>query len=611
MKLYKLLTSALLTLVVATGAFAMDIEEKLTLLKNLYESNLSYNETLPVDSVIEWGEEIEDFLEKENRNRELYAVKHLVTRGYCARRDIGLALDKVRLMFQWAQKNNDLFGVAITYMAAGDTYAHSNLLHEAISSYRKSKDFFTIINETGTCKKMLLIELSHTLLAIGESSEALLYLKKMEDLLSGDDDPLNFVYLYHRAYYNIGAGELTLAKELLEGAKKIAIEQKKGEISKIPLCFVYGKYYQKEKQYNRALDEYNQIDAGIMERLDPIKYAELTHEKGALLEKMGRTEEACMLYLQMNELKDSLNTKSIVRQLNELRADYRISKMEIENQTHKSQLLRSILLFITILLFISIVLIIYFRRSNKKLIATRLQLKKAKEDVEQSVRSKSLFLSNMSHEIRTPLNALTGFSAILTEDLIDVDTRKQCNDIIQQNSKLLLKLIDDVIDLSSMEFGKMQFNFKENDVVTICRNVVDMVDKIKQTQAEVEFECTFEEFTLFTDEARLQQVLINLLINATKFTLSGAIVLELKEYDANNLLFMVTDTGCGIPLENQARIFDRFEKVNEAKQGTGLGLSICQLIINHIGGKIWIDSSYTEGTRFCFTHPINTGKDKL
>nr|WP_255489959.1 HAMP domain-containing sensor histidine kinase [Bacteroides sp. 214] len=213
-------------------------------------------------------------------------------------------------------------------------------------------------------------------------------------------------------------------------------------------------------------------------------------------------------------------------------------------------------------------------------------------------------MSNMSHEIRTPLNALTGFSAILTEDSIDNETRNQCNEIIQQNSELLLKLINDVIDLSSLEFGKMQFNFKDNDAVSICRNVVDTVRKIKQTSVDIRFATQLEELILHTDEARLQQVLINLLVNATKFTQSGSITLELTINDRGKALFTVTDTGCGIPLEKQSKIFGRFEKLNEMAQGTGLGLSICQLIVNHVGGDIWIDPTYTDGSRFCFTHPL-------
>ena len=119
------------------------------------------------------------------------------------------------------------------------------------------------------------------------------------------------------------------------------------------------------------------------------------------------------------------------------------------------------------------------------------------------------------------------------------------------------------------------------------------------------FETSLEELYIETDDSRLQQVLINLLINATKFTPDGSITLKLEKQSEKMALFSVTDTGCGIPKEKQASIFQRFEKLDENAQGSGLGLSICQLIIEHIGGKIWNDADYTGGSRFVFTHPIH------
>ncbi len=152
--------------------------------------------------------------------------------------------------------------------------------------------------------------------------------------------------------------------------------------------------------------------------------------------------------------------------------------------------------------------------------------------------------------------------------------------------------------------SKLVFNFKKCDAVVICRNVIDTVRKVKQTQADVHFVTTLESLPLLTDDSRLQQLLINLLINATKFTTEGSITLEIRKESDDTAVFSVTDTGCGIPPENQGRIFNRFEKLNEGAQGTGLGLSICQLIVEQIGGRIWIDPEYTAGARFVFTHPI-------
>jgi signal transduction histidine kinase len=226
------------------------------------------------------------------------------------------------------------------------------------------------------------------------------------------------------------------------------------------------------------------------------------------------------------------------------------------------------------------------------------------------MRTKSLFLSNMSHEIRTPLNALSGFSTILTDESIDTETRKQCNDIILQNSDLLLKLIDDVVDISSLDTGKMHFHFAVCDAVGICHAIIDTVNKIKQTNATLVFETSLKQLDLYTDGARLQQLLVNLLINATKFTPDGEIRLSLELQSPKTALFSVTDTGCGISPEKRNNIFNRFEKLDENVQGSGLGLSISQLIVERFGGKIWIDPDYKDGARFLFTHPLNRKRRK-
>lgn len=264
----------------------------------------------------------------------------------------------------------------------------------------------------------------------------------------------------------------------------------------------------------------------------------------------------------------------------------------------------SILTGSIILSVLFFLLAIRLRKQREKVVISTQKLLASRTNAENATRAKSIFLSNMSHEIRTPLNALSGFSSLLTEKGLDNEIRRQCNEVIQQNSELLLKLINDVIDLSSLEFGKLQFSIGKYDAVCICQNVIDTVNQVKQTQAEILFTTELKEVIIETDDSRLQQVLINLLINATKFTPEGSITLDLKKDMNHMILFTVTDTGCGIPRNKQGTIFQRFEKLNEGIQGSGLGLSICQLIIEHIGGRIWINPDYTKGSRFCFTHPI-------
>ena len=230
----------------------------------------------------------------------------------------------------------------------------------------------------------------------------------------------------------------------------------------------------------------------------------------------------------------------------------------------------------------------------------------AKEKAEEANRLKTAFLANMSHEIRTPLNAIVGFSNVLVGDDATSEEKAQYCDIIQKNSDLLLHLINDILDISRMESGRIKFVEEVCDVVELCQTALSTAEYARRTQAIYQFQTPVSSLILKTDAQRLKQVLINLLSNAGKFTPSGFIRLAIKVNKEDNCLeFSVTDTGCGIPAGKSERIFERFEKLNEYSQGTGLGLSICKLIVENLGGKIWVDKNYKEGARFVFTHPLN------
>lgn len=356
--------------------------------------------------------------------------------------------------------------------------------------------------------------------------------------------------------------------------------------------------------WNKALQLYEELRQEYTVNKQSAYYRWITQETIYLYKIQGKSMTACLLYQELYSTVDTLTAEGYVRQINILRAKYQIDQMEIASREEHNKFITGILTGSILLVFIFIIITIMLRKQRQGIALSTQKLEHLRTNAENATSAKSIFLSNMSHEIRTPLNALSGFSSLLTEENLDNETRRQCNEVILQNSELLLKLINDVIDLSSLEFGKIQFCINKYNVVNICRNVIDTVSKIKQTQAAICFITELESMDIETDDARLQQVLINLLINATKFTSQGSIILELRKQSEQELLFSVTDTGCGIPKEKQAAIFRRFEKLNENAQGSGLGLSICQLIIEHIGGKIWIDSDYTGGSRFFFTHPI-------
>ena len=236
------------------------------------------------------------------------------------------------------------------------------------------------------------------------------------------------------------------------------------------------------------------------------------------------------------------------------------------------------------------------------------ELKLAREKAENADRSKSVFLANMSHEIRTPLNAIVGFSELLASASTD-EEKTQFLEIVQSNNEMLQQLIADILDLSKIEAGTLEFQYSNIDLNKMLNELTSSL-QLKIKSEKVQLTCHLAEKNCFihTEKNRLSQLLINLISNAIKFTTEGYIRFG-YELRGKEIYFYVSDTGCGIPKDKQANIFQRFEKLNENAQGSGLGLSICQLIIEHIGGQIWIDSEYAEGSRFCFTHPISqTGR---
>lgn len=226
-----------------------------------------------------------------------------------------------------------------------------------------------------------------------------------------------------------------------------------------------------------------------------------------------------------------------------------------------------------------------------------------RDKAEESNRLKSAFLANMSHEIRTPLNAIVGFSTLISqaEDKEEVDEYVK---IIETNNELLLQLINDILDLSKIEAGQLDFNYSNVEVPAIFRGLEQIYrNRVKEGVALI-CEMPPDTCLIYSEKNRLTQVLSNFLSNACKFTSKGSIRMGYK-YIEDGLYFFVADTGKGIAPENIPNVFGRFAKFDAFVQGTGLGLSISQSIVQNMDGQIGVESELGIGTRFWFTLPCS------
>lgn len=599
----------------ATFICASATPNKLDTLKAFLRKKILYDEYVPVDSVICWSENILPTIKTNNRNDENYFLLQLqLANAYTLRGDISLAIDRARLMYEEAKETEYEFGIAVANQAIGDAYTIANQCDKALDSYQDALKELNHLSLQHPYRIQLLLKISNALQRKGQLEKAQKTLHDIEQTLQKQPDYATcFFANIEKANYAISHGHLSKAY-LKEAA---AYLHNMDSIYRIHpekfycfhLKYTTAAYYRAMGNWNRmywnkALQLYEELRQEYTVNKQSAYYRWITQETIYLYKIQGKSMAACLLYQELYSTVDTLTAEGYVRQINILRAKYQIDQMEIASREEHNKFITGILTGSILLVFIFIIIAIMLRKQRQEIALSTQKLEHLRTNAENATSAKSIFLSNMSHEIRTPLNALSGFSSLLTEENLDNETRRQCNEVILQNSELLLKLINDVIDLSSLEFGKIQFCINKHNVVNICQNVIDTVSKIKQTQAAICFITELKGMDIETDDARLQQVLINLLINATKFTPQGSIILELRKQSGQELLFSVTDTGCGIPKEKQAAIFRRFEKLNENAQGSGLGLSICQLIIEHIGGKIWIDPDYTGGSRFFFTHPI-------
>lgn len=544
-------------------------------------------------------------LDESQRYYTYFELERILIKSSLFRGEIRMAIAQSDQMYSKARALAYPFGNALALNAMGEVYSYTGRLREAGAAYEESLRLLDGMDGEDVHIRMLLVELIDYNLRIRNVNGASRYLARLnlypEDRLS----PLEL------AMRHISNASCQLFKGDLKAASHHLARIGQLETQLIPeirqyLLIIDARYLVATGAHEAALAAYNDFLQTEYARINHNIYKEALLEKADLLVKMGNKEEAYGQYGKVFSYIKTSFEKNYPKEIDRLCTRFQADQLAYQNERDRIVSMRFYLAGIIVSVLFLIFLLVLGWKKIFRLKRSQIRQEAMKEKAVQAIQRKNMFLSNMSHEVRTPLNAIVGFSAVLTDEdeSFDDESRREFSEIIKVNSFQLLKLINDILDFSDFENDNITFNIRTHDAVKLCNEVVETVMASRKLEVEMRFDTDLSVLMLDTDDARLRQVLINLLVNAAKFTEQGSIVLELKMDDADTALFSVTDTGCGIPPEKQHLIFERFEKLNDFVQGSGLGLSICQLIVKYMNGKLWVDSGYTRGARFCFTHPL-------
>lgn len=585
-----------------------------------------YNRMIP-DSLMYWASKL-DTLALENKYYSIFFdTFSLVCFWELYDKNYDIALDKANSLYQLAKDLDDANGMIASYETIGLVYMETFRYVEAIKSYKEGLELQRQQKNPRYAYQFqfmsYIIEAYLKLKDYKGTKDALAEAYKLVEKCKLEEEyfPVKRC-LWLLCCYNI---EMFVAQKMPQKAEAYIIESEKYKDIDDFYVFCYynlvsASYYQLLGQYEKALDNVNLVLAQTGN-----DYLPALKMKAELLLNAGMEQDAALLYHKSINLIDSTYNESLSKQINQLRTIHEVDKLELRNkqfelETGRYKLTITFILIFVLLLALFVIGFHYIRvkrikkllekseeelkKDKEKLLLSEKELTLAIEKVEVSNHFKDVFIANLNHEIRTPLNSIVGFSNLLI-DMHWEDGRKEYASIIKNNSEQLLKLVNDTVNVSLLQAGEMPLVLENIDVKKICRELTQEYKSKLVSGVSLKTILPANDIFVKTDVICLRQVLGNLLSNAVKFTKTGKIVLKMELSGDNSLIrFIVEDTGPGISKDMQGKIFDSFEKHNSFTQGIGLGLTICKYISHRLNGTITLDTSYENGTRMIFTHPI-------
>ncbi len=579
-----------------------------------HKANYFYYTQESQDSLRKYVKEVQSFAKATKQPKYYYWIWQRYVENYIKRRQFNLALLELEAMQKEALSEDYKLGLISCYKLMALIYNSKNNTSLAFQYQKEALDLSEQYSseEEDFNRSNIYATLVCFLLDMENLEDAYFYLQKAFQTAKTSNQL--FVAKYYETMYWRRKKD---TRRMLQNIHELEALNIPARINTIREAW---------SQYYREIGEYEKANK-MLDSLQKEKYfntQEFLQKKTLTLKHIpGKERETIFYYDQYQNYIDSISKADAQISLEEFATIMDVTRLNAENTelelaVNKQRLyvvygfLVGLGIFILAMSFFTLKVVKLnksLRRSkedlqkrNQALIEADLIITQEKERAESASKMKTAFIQNMSHEIRTPLNSIVGFSQALAEELEDNEDIKMYADIISQNSNDLLKLVGDVIELSSLEVADQKEEMSPIYINSLCTTAIIQIKHKLAPGVELQFNAWENEFPIQSSERRIITVLSNLLHNAAKFTSKGSIIVDCRlSDDEKQIEITITDTGIGIPEDKQEWVFERFAKVDEFSQGSGLGLSISRLAAQRIGGDVIIDSTYKDGCRMLFT----------
>lgn len=571
---------------------------------------------MDMDSLRYYSEEVKRFARQTGQPKYYYWIWGRYIEGYIIKKQFNLALLELKTMQEEATKENYMPGLISCYKSMRNVYSLKNNVQLAYEYQKKVVELIEQYDIEDFNLSLIYATLAHDIINLDKTEEARPILEKAYAAVKRPSQEL--LVMKNDAFYWWRKGNARQVEQLIRKAEALNLPDMGND-----LCDIKTYYYWLTGEYSKIVELYE--SSYDKSRVDQLRFLKVKAE--ALQMVPGREKEANEQYSLYIQLRDSLERRDAQVSLEEFATIMDVSRLNKENSElelamSRHKLHTTYVSLIGLGIFILVMCVFTFKlwRLNRRLRHSEFDLRrknmalteadkiivKEKERAENASRMKSAFIQNMSHEIRTPLNSIVGFSQVLVEELRGQEDMKTYASVITENSNNLLKLVGDVLELSTLDTMDKEIKKVPVSINDLCSLASKRVKDDLKPEVELLFDSWKNEYPVCSDSKLIATVLDNLLLNAIKFTTRGKITLDCHlSMDAQHIEIVVTDTGIGIPEDKQEWVFERFTKVDEFTQGTGLGLAISRLAAQLLGGQIMIDSDYKEGCRMVFTLPAD------